>query len=199
MRSRKETRNSNEFGDFQTPMELAESTCRFLSARGVSPASVVEPTCGAGSFMLSGLDYFPSASCLGFEINADYVDKLRASLATSGRNHRAQVSEQNFFEVDWRAMFRALPEPLLVLGNPPWVTNAQLGALGSSNLPLKSNFQGHTGLDALTGKSNFDISEWMLIRLLESLAGRNGWLAMLCKTAVARKAQLHAWKTGIGV
>ena len=85
-----------------------------------------------------------------------------------------------------------------MLGNPPWVTNADLGSL-SANLPEKTNFQGHVGLDAITGKSNFDISEWMLIRLLETLSGRRAWLAMLCKTAVARKALLHAWKNGIGV
>jgi len=39
----------------------------------------------------------------------------------------------------------------------------------SENLPKKSNFQGLRGLDARTGKSNFDIAEWMLIRLIEAL------------------------------
>ena len=51
--------------------------------------------------------------------------------------------------------------PLLVLGNPPWVTSAQLGALGSGNAPRKENRGGLRGLDAMTGKSNFDVSEWM--------------------------------------
>jgi hypothetical protein len=92
-----------------------------------------------------------------------------------------------------------LPEPILILGNPPWVTNAELGTLGSTNLPPKSNSQGLAGLDALTGKSNFDISEWMLVQLLRAMAGRRGWLAMLCKTAVARKVLRHAWKDGIAL
>ena len=74
-----------------------------------------------------------------------------------------------------------------------------LAALGSSNLPKKSNFQKHVGLDALTGKSNFDISEWMIIKLLEALNGRRATLAMLCKTAVARKALVHAWKSVISL
>lgn len=58
----------------------------------------------------------------------------------------------------------------------------------------KSNFQNHSGLDAVTGKSNFDISEYMLIRLSEALQGKEATLAMLCKTAVARKLMSYCWK-----
>ncbi len=92
-------------------------------------------------------------------------------------------------------MISDLPEPILVLGNLPWITNAHLSTLGSQNLPTKSNFQNRNGLDAITGKANFDISEWMLIRLLEAMNGRQGTLAMLCKSSVARKTLLHGWKT----
>ena len=72
-------------------------------------------------------------------------------------------------------------------------------ALDSANLPKKSNFQKHKGLDAITGKSNFDISEWMLIRLLESMNGGTGALAMLCKTSTARRVLSHAWKNGFAL
>ncbi|MCC6492576.1 MAG: SAM-dependent DNA methyltransferase [Pirellulales bacterium] len=92
-----------------------------------------------------------------------------------------------------------MPEPILVIGNPPWVTNAALSSLGSVNLPVKSNFHGYRGFDAKTGKSNFDISEWMLLHLLELLNGRRATLAMLCKTMVARKVLQHAWKHGFDI
>ena len=75
---------------------------------------------------------------------------------------------------------------ILVIGNPPWVTNSDLGQLGSNNLPTKTNFQGLRGFDARTGKSNFDISEWILVRLIEALPP-DGAIAMLCKTMTARK------------
>ena len=87
---------------------------------------------------------------------------------------------------------------MLVLGNPPWVTNAGLGLLDGANLPVKTNFQKFAGLDALTGKSNFDVSEWILIRLFETLKNRAAVLAMLCKTAVARKLFLYAIENRIG-
>lgn len=79
------------------------------------------------------------------------------------------------------------------MGNFPWVTNSRQGTIGGKNLPHKNNFQNHTGLDALTGKSNFDISEWMLIQAIEWLQGRDSCIAMLCKTAVARKILNHLY------
>ena len=88
--------------------------------------------------------------------------------------------------------------PILVLGNPPWATSSGLGASGGRNLPQKTNFQNRRGLDALTGKSNFDVAESMLLTLLE--AGRRSQkavtLAMLVKTSVARRVLSHLWTTG---
>ncbi len=99
-----------------------------------------------------------------------------------------------FFSTDWNEILETYPGYVLVLGNPPWVTNAVLGSLKSSNLPEKSNFNKHRGIDAITGKGNFDISEWMMLRMLEWLNGRRAAMAILCKSTVARKVLAHAWK-----
>jgi hypothetical protein len=190
----------DEFGDFQTPLPLAMEICGLLEARGERPAAIVEPTCGTGSFLLGACEQFPRfVRGLGFDISVDYVKQTRAAVISRGYADRVEIVCGSFFNVNWRRVFGELPEPLLVVGNPPWVTNAALGAAGSSNLPDKSNFQKHGGLNARTGKSNFDISEWMLIRLLEALDGRRATLAMLCKKAVARKVLLHAWKNAINL
>ena len=107
-----------------------------------------------------------------------------------------QVRRPDFFRTDWAEVITELPKPLLILGNPPWVTSAELGSLGSSNLPEKTNFQRQRGIDALMGKSNFDISEWMLLRGLEWIEGQEASLAVLCKVTVARRVLRHAWKQG---
>jgi len=125
----------------------------------------------------------------GYDINPHYVQAAREAVRSS------KVFHKDFFRADWQEIIRSLREPILILGNPPWVTNSGVGAIGGTNLPSKSNFQGFNGFDAITGKSNFDISEWMLIQLLEQVSGRSAALAMLCKTAVARKVLRHAWKT----
>jgi len=197
MGTTRKTREKEEFGDFQTPMELAREVCALISQRGFQPNSVIEPTCGRGSFLIAALDEFPTAAAgRGFEINQSYVNAARLSLEAAGHSSRADVRREDFFKSDWKMILDSLPDPLLIIGNPPWVTNAALGNLKSTNLPAKTNFQEYRGIEAITGKANFDISEWMLIRSLEWMSKRRALLAMLCKTAVARKVLFHSWKTG---
>jgi len=187
------------FGDFQTPPELAREVCRLLIDIGIKPRSFIEPTCGTGSFLIAAAETFPHAGGIGVEINPEYVSRANGSVAVANLRDRIEICEGDFFTEDWEKRIRAFPTPVLILGNPPWVTNSQQGQIGTVNLPKKSNFLGFGGLDALTGKSNFDISEWMLLRLLEAAQGTNAFVAMLCKTAVARKVLLYAAKKNLSV
>ena len=198
MRRRKKTDHVAEYGDFQTPLPLARRACELLARCNVNPATIVEPTCGIGNFLIAALEQFPGASrIIGLDVNALHMETLRSRLGERSEATKVQTIEDSFFDVDWGALLGDLPDPLLVIGNPPWVTNTELGTLGSSNLPKKTNFKNHTGFEALTGKSNFDISEWMLLQFLEWLDGRNAAMAMLCKTVVARKVLRHAWKRDV--
>lgn len=189
-----------EFGDFQTPMDLADEVCERLASRGVAPGSVVEPTCGVGNLLVAALKAFPDVRAAhGMEVHEAYVGAARSRIAALGSSERARVERANFFEKDWPSFIARLPEPILLVGNPPWVTSADLGTLKSHNIPEKTNFHGRAGLDAITGKSNFDISEWMLVKLMSWLAGRRATIAMLCKTAVARKVLLFGWQRGLKI
>src|SRR5215212_2859271 len=185
-----------EFGDFQTPPDLARAIFSLLSQR-IAPASILEPTCGIGSFLVSGAQIFPEAQALGVEINPLYVAELEQIISNDPRLSHIRVINDSFFAIDWTTVSASLPQPVLIIGNPPWVTNAAVGALGGSNLPTKSNFQAHAGLDALTGKSNFDISEWMIRRLLDVFMSSECTIGVLCKTAVARKILLYSWSTDV--
>jgi hypothetical protein len=194
------SRRTAEYGDFQTPEALARHVCAVLHRQNVQPSSLVEPTCGLGAFLFAGLDRFPLVeSAIGSDINPAYIQHVAAVLSRRHDSHKTRLIEADFFRTNWEKMLTVLPEPILVLGNLPWVTNSHLGAIGSRNLPDKSNFQNHEGLDAITGKANFDISEWMLLRLLQALHGRNGTLAMLCKASVARKILALAWRHRIAL
>jgi len=196
----RKTKQTAEFGDFQTSPELAREICAVISRRGFRPRSVVEPTCGLGNLLLAALDVFPSVSeAVGLDISPDYVRAAKQRLGARRDKAKARILQGNFFETDWDALLADLPGPTLVVGNPPWVTNAHLSALNSSNVPEKTNFQNLNGFDAMTGKSNFDISEWMLIRVLNWLDRRAAVMAMLCKTAVARKLLMYAWKNDISL
>ncbi|MYC07908.1 MAG: SAM-dependent DNA methyltransferase [Chloroflexi bacterium] len=192
------SKQKREFGDFQTPPELAREVCSLLHMQGLKPASIVEPTCGDGNFLTAALQTFPTiTNAVGIDINPHHVKRAQSVVQTVESRCHFDIRHADFFTVDWQRILKSLPEPLLVIGNPPWVTNAELASINSANLPEKSNFQKHRGLDAITGKGNFDISEYMLIKALEWIDGKRATIAMLCKTAVARKALLHAWKNGI--
>lgn len=196
MGRRRDARAKIEFGDFQTPPELAADVCKLLAAKRFTPKSIVEPTCGTGKLFLAALDAFPGFDrAVGIDVNPEYLRQLKGSLSAA-QVRRATVELGNFFEEDWPARIASLLDPILVLGNPPWVTSSDLGYLKSHNIPVKENFHGRAGLDAITGKSNFDISEWMLLKLLAALDGRDAILAMLCKTAVARKVLSFSWNAG---
>ncbi len=188
-----------EFGDFQTPPGLAREIAEFLRATGETADLIVEPTCGQGSFVSAAITAFPMAKAVyGFDINPAYVRDAEKALGRA-EARKTHLECRNFFQLDWDEFFSGKNGRVLVIGNPPWITNSALGSLGSSNLPEKTNFQGYNGFAAKTGKANFDISEWMLIRLLEALHRRAGCLAMLCKTATARKLLRHAWLNRLNV
>jgi hypothetical protein len=189
-----------EYGDFQTPLELAKRVCQKLEGLGVSPDVIIEPTCGVGAFVEAAAYQFPQAKkIIGIEVNQTYLEELQARKSAFPASQRVTLKQGNFFDFDWKGLLQENKGSVLVIGNFPWVTNSQQGMIGGTNLPVKANFQNRNGLDAMTGKSNFDISEWMLIQVGDWFQVKKGYLAMLCKTAVARKFlnHLHANRKGL--
>jgi 16S rRNA A1518/A1519 N6-dimethyltransferase RsmA/KsgA/DIM1 with predicted DNA glycosylase/AP lyase activity len=176
-----------EFGDYQTPLSFARLVCRKLrEIYGLSPKVVIEPTFGKGNFLNGILDIFPDIRSLyGIEINKHYFDitqkKIQSKIET-------KLFNADIFAFDFGAIKKniAKNDSVLIIGNPPWVTNSQLSSMDSDNLPAKSNFKGYAGLDAMTGKGNFDIAENIILRLLSEFSGYDCTLAMLCKTSVAK-------------
>ena len=72
------------------------------------------------------------------------------------KNLKLQFTHCNVFDFDFKQISKQYStEEILVIGNPPWVTNSKLSSLNSTNLPIKSNFKNHSGLDAMTGKGKF--------------------------------------------
>lgn len=187
--------NKKEYGDFQTPGDLATKVVTLVANIFGVPDLVVEPTAGLGAFLKASAHHWGCKPRYeGYEINQEYVDLAVSSLEGLGIN----LHHRDFFSEDWKLnLKRSGLARILVIGNPPWITNSDLGKLGSQNLPRKANFQGLRGFDARTGKSNFDIAEWMLIQLIEALPPE-GAVAMLCKTMTARKVLRHFWKTDGG-
>ena len=185
-----------QYGDFQTPVELARKVVSVLKRNhGIVPDVIIEPTCGKGAFIQACGEGFGNAQILGYEINPSYVEAARTELGAIRGMSKASIRQADFFQTDWQHILSSLHGYLLIIGNPPWVTSSELGLLESDNLPQKSNFQNRKGIDAITGAGNFDISEWMLLQTLQWLENRTGALAFLCKTTVARKIMRQIRRT----
>jgi hypothetical protein len=192
-------RSKQEFGDFQTPLSLARRVVGLIKEKQRHYGTIIEPTCGVGAFLEAAANHFgTSPKYLGFDVNPDHVQKAKIALARIGPLNGI-VEQRDFYTIDWKQLLSEQRGPVLLLGNPPWITNAGMKVINGKNLPEKSNFQRHRGLDAMTGKANFDISEWMLVQLAEALQLRGGTLAMLVKTVVARKLLTHCWSCGIPI
>ncbi len=195
----KEVKNTKkwEFGDFQTPSVLAYDAIDYLKRAypDFNPQTIIEPTCGLGAFLIASADTFIDASAvIGVEIEEDYILALNKKIVLRRDVKRFDIKHQDLFTTDWADYISQKNHPILIVGNPPWVTSSDIGRLKGSNLPEKSNFHKYSGYEAITGKSNFDISEWMLLKQLEWLPNTGDMIAMLCKTSVARKILQSVWK-----
>lgn len=178
---------SRDFGDFQTPPGLVDQVLRVLGPVGRVWPRVLEPTCGMGNFIagLLNLAHPPREIC-AFELQEGHVREAQRVARVSSQVV-TRIARANIFDVNFgRDLLWSEPGPLLVLGNPPWVTSAELGTLHSRNIPKKSNFKRLRGIDAMTGKSNFDLTEYILIKLATELRHEFPSIAMLCKASVAR-------------
>lgn len=181
---------NNEFGDFQTPIELARALVSTLPRRPWT--RVLEPTCGVGNFMSAISEHHPHAERIGIEIQPEYA----AAAFQFGRVVTASIFDLDLArDIEWTSE----AGPTLVIGNPPWVTNSQLSVLDSANRPARANTANARGIDAITGSSNFDIAEYIWIKLLTEFANRPTTLAMICKTQVARNVLSHCAEKNIPV
>jgi hypothetical protein len=176
-----------DLGDFQTPPALVIEILDALDRSGRKFPRVLEPTCGRGHFLAELLDRpTPPREIRGFEIQPEHAEVARLMADRSGRT-RLVVEIADLFQIDLARDLRWLETgPLLVVGNLPWVTTAAIGASGGSNGPARSNHRKLRGLDAMTGESNFDISEAIWLKLIRELAHERPTIALLCKSAVAR-------------
>jgi hypothetical protein len=183
-----------EYGDFQTNSDLANKVTLHLASKNISPEVVIEPTCGKGNFIIASLRNFKNIkNIFGVEIYKPYVWETKFSIVDyflSNPNVNKPVSSIvhcNVFDFDFKSIAKKYStNDILVIGNPPWVTNSKLGSLNSTNLPRKTNFKNHSGLDAMTGKGNFDIAEFITLTMIKTFQNMKGNLLLLVKNSVIK-------------
>ena len=183
-----------EFGDFQTNNDLSVRVVKRISSQIQNPAILFEPTFGEGNLLLAGLQEFDSIEkVIGVEIYKPYIWKTKFTILDyylqnpSKNKPLITLYHESIFDFDLNNLAKnTINDKILILGNPPWVTNAQLTTLESDNLPRKSNFKNNNGLDAMTGKGNFDIGEYITQNLIRNFQYHQGSMAFLVKNIVIK-------------
>lgn len=198
------------YGDWQTPLSLAEKVCDRHIFKFGNPDVVIEPTCGLGAFVFAALKKFSDVSEIhALEINREYTKELKLKLLINAMNYPRRknpdiyIYNADFFKFDFTPIIqksKTSNRKLAVIGNPPWVTNSSQGRNNSTNLPPKRNSYGLRGIDAITGRSNFDISENITMQLLRLSQSNRGGISFLLKNSVIRNIlqRQHTAKIHIG-
>ncbi|MCO5247531.1 MAG: SAM-dependent methyltransferase [Chitinophagales bacterium] len=183
-----------EYGDFQTNSELTNSIAYYLTTKKIQPSIVIEPTCGKGSFIIASLAHFNKIKqVFGIEIYKPYVWESKFNIIDfylhnpSENKPDISIIHSSIFDFDFNSILKDIKtSELLIIGNPPWVTNSKLGSLNSSNLPEKRNYKNYSGIDAITGRSNFDIAEYITMMMIEQFQNKEGHVALLVKNSVIK-------------
>lgn len=177
--------SARQRGDFQTPKELAREVWKTLDASQFD--LVIEPTFGLGSFLTTMPDDC-KANVLGWEIHEDYYQTTIEELRDKIDHRRLKLLRRDVFLASGADINVSSDSTVLVIGNAPWVTNSEQGTLGGENTGTKRNLKTLPGFDAMTGKSNFDISEAIILHFVSLLKEhcKSAQFAMLAKFSVLR-------------
>lgn len=183
-----------EYGDFQTNQFLAQKVVDYTFSKSNDFEFVLEPTCGKGNFLLAAIKQSKKLKkVVGVEIYQPYVwetkFKILEYFISAKENNKPEIDiiHANAFEFSYGSLAKSTQDlKTLIIGNPPWVTNSELGSIDSKNLPQKSNFKKHSGFEAITGKGNFDIGEYISLIMLRCFDRHNGAFAFLIKNSVVK-------------
>ncbi len=186
--------NRRAYGDFQTNENLSSQVTEYISSKQTNFEFILEPTCGKGNFIIASLEQFNTIKrIVGVEIYLPYVWETKFKILSHFIKHpnnkkpNIDIFHENTFIFPYKDIAKQTQHlKILIIGNPPWVTNSELGTIDSDNLPKKSNFKKHSGFDAITGKGNFDIGEYISIIMLNCFHKHNGIFSFLIKNSVVK-------------
>jgi len=183
-----------EYGDFQTNIQLTSKITNLIANKNINPEVLIEPSCGTGNFIITSLKQFSNLKKIyAVELFKPYIITAKLKILELFLENetlikpKIQFFHKNVFDFNFNSIVQENKDlSFLIIGNPPWVTNSKLGAIDSVNLPRKSNINNQGGLDALTGKSNFDIAEAITQNIIQAFENQSGTLAFLVKNNVIK-------------
>ncbi len=172
--------SKKEYGDYQTPLDFAMKVLEVaVDKYNLSPDLIIEPTCGVGNFIKASMNFFKEVPIVGIDINNDYLEVVKKEFPN------VHLFNENVFDYDFTSLIKSETDEYLIIGNPPWITNTRLSKYSSDNFPMKNNIKNLDFFSATTGKSNFDVSENIILQIINQFKNLNTKMIFLCKYIVA--------------
>ena len=153
------------------------------------PAALLEPTCGTREPAFRrprSVSRHPGGP--RGKLDAEHLRRARAVLERRRDAGRVKLAEADFLPPIGRPWSEPAAGADPRAGKPALGNQSPARSSGKSESAGQVEFQNHNGLDAVAGKANFDISEWMLLSLVPGDARAASTLAMLCKSASRTKS-----------
>src|SRR5690606_28595107 len=132
-----------EYGDFQTNKSLAFQIAEYAFSQYRDIEFVLEPTCGKGNFIIASIEQSKSLKkIVGIEIYQPYVWESKFKILNYFLENNESIKPEieiihaNSFDFSFQELSNSTKKlKPLIIGNPPWVTNSELGSIDSKNLP----------------------------------------------------------------
>lgn len=181
--------NGNDLGDYQTPLYFTDIICEYLKNElNISPDIIIEPTCGVGNFLKSASKSFPDKQLYGIEIDKNKLDKINKIIPN------LKLFNEDIFTFKFDNLNKN--NSFLIIGNPPWITNTEFSKV-NENITVKSHFKNLKKTDEMKINSNFDISEDIILKMIDEFKNTDSTIAFLCKTTVSRNIFIELIKNNI--
>ena len=168
-----------ELGNYQTPLFFTNQICEYLkNDLKINPNAIIEPTCGIGNFLKSTSKFFNKPS-YGIEIDEEKLNRIDT-----------KIPDLTLINEDILTFnFNNIPnyDSYLIIGNPPWNTNTYL-------FKTNSDIQNTDNSNIL---DNFEISELIILKIIEEFKNKSATIAFLCKRIVSRKIFIELIKNNV--
>lgn len=168
--------NEKELIDYQTPLFFTDKICHYLkNDLKINPTVIIEPTCGIGNFLNSASKFFPNKELYGIEIDENKLNKVERSISN------INLINEDIFKFKFDMINKK--DQYLIIGHPPSMSDWELFQITSNK--VNSNDKNNIP-DAITEISNQNISEKIMLKIINEFKNTKTTIAFLCTRNVSK-------------
>ena len=180
--------SETELKNYQTPLFFTDMICEYLkNDLNISPDIIIEPTCGIGNFLKSTSKFFPNKFQYGIDIDKTKLDKIDKQIPN------CKLINEDIFSLKFNKIEK--DKSYLIIGNPPWIKNEKISKVYTKKNP---NYNNSNSKSKLTSDNEYlDISESIILKMINTFKNTQSTIAVLCKTTVSRNIFLKLIKNNV--